>query len=226
MGRDQRGTGNKNTAWLQEVKIAIHEQVPPLSDDEWALVVAEAVKFLSKKRNGSAPGPDKITIFWWKRAGTLYKGVFESFKEVSKSGEEYPEWFSEWKTSLIPKEGEFLSENQRPITCLNNMYKWFTSCLLAPMDQHLEHYSLMEGQQRGAKSGCFVMVDNLLIDRAVLPERNLSMAWIDVRKAYAMTDVHRLHIWLGKVIRKLYASWNTRVVARHEGTTPGGLFVS
>ena len=135
MGRDQRGTGNKNTAWLQEVKIAIHEQVPPLSDDEWALVVAEAVKFLSKKRNRSAPGPDKITIFWWKRAGTLYKGVFESFKEVSKSGEEYPEWFSEWKTFLIPKEGEFLSENQRPITCLNNMYKWFTSCLLAPMDQ-------------------------------------------------------------------------------------------
>ena len=28
-----------------------------------------------------------------------------------------------------------------------------------------------------------------------------------------MTDVHRLHNWLGKVIRKLYASWNTRVVA-------------
>ena len=193
MGRDQRGTGNKNTAWLQEVKIAIHEQVPPLSDDEWALVVAEAVKFLSKKRNGSAPGPDKITIFWWKRAGTLYKGVFESFKEVSKSGEEYPEWFSEWKTSLIPKEGEFLSENQRPITCLNNMYKWFTSCLLAPMDQHLEHYGLMEGQQRGAKSGCFGTMDNLLIDRAVMLDcqrgkRNLSMAWIDVRKAYESVD--------------------------------------
>ena len=28
-----------------------------------------------------------------------------------------------------------------------------------------------------------------------------------------MTDVHRLSIWLGKVIRKLCASWNTRVVA-------------
>ena len=140
MGRDQRGTGNKNTAWLQEVKIAIHEQVPPLSGDDWALVVAEAVKFLSKKRNWSAPGPDRITNFWWKRAGTLYKGVFESFKEVSKSGEEHPEWFSEWKTSLISKEGDFLNENQRPITCLNYMYMWFTSCLLANMDQHLQHY--------------------------------------------------------------------------------------
>ena len=48
------------------------------------------------------------------------------------------------------------------------------------------------------------------------------MAWIDVRKAYdsfdhdwlcAMTYVHRLPIWPGDFIRKLCASWNTRVVA-------------
>ena len=174
----------------------------------WALEVAEAVKVLSKKRNWSAPGLDKITNVWWKRAGTLHKGVVESFKEVSKSSEDYPECFSEGKTSLIPKEGEFLSENQRPITCLNNMYKWFTSCLLAPMDQHLELYGLMESQQRGAKSGCFGTMDNLLIDRALMLDcqrgkRNLNMAWIDVRKAYdsvdhdwlcPMTDVHRLPI--------------------------------
>ena len=160
------GHGNKNAAWLEEVKIAIHEQVPPPTGDEWALEIAEAVKVLSKMRNGSAPGPDKITNVWWKRAGTLHKGVDESFKEVSKSNEDYPEWFSEGKTSLIPKEGEFLSEHQRPITCLNNMYNWFTSCLLAPLDQHLENYGLMEGQQRRAKSGCLGTMDNLLIDRA------------------------------------------------------------
>ena len=81
----------------------------------------------------------------------LYKGGVESFKKVSKSDEKYPEWFSEGKTSFIPKEGEFLSENQIPITCLNTKYKWFASCLLAPMDQHLDHHGLIEGQQRGAK---------------------------------------------------------------------------
>ena len=31
---EERGTGNKNTARLQEVKIAIHEKVPPLTGDE------------------------------------------------------------------------------------------------------------------------------------------------------------------------------------------------
>ena len=137
----------------------------------------------------------------------------------------------------------------QPITCLNNMYKWFTSCLLAQMDQHLEHYGRMEGQQRGAKSGCFGTMDNLLIDRGAVMldchrgKRNLSMAWIDVRKAYdsvhhdwlcAMTDV-----WLGEVIRKLCASSNTKVVSTTrqgretsrkirfmKGLPQGGRFVS
>ena len=107
-------------------------------------------------------------------------------REVSKSDEDYPEWHAEGKTSLIPKEGVFLSENQRP-------YYWLTFCFLAPMDQHLEHYGLMEGQQRGAKSGCFGTMDNLLIDRAVMLDcqrgkRNLSFAWIDVHKAYHSVD--------------------------------------
>ena len=85
---EERGTGNKNAAWLQEVKIAIHEQVPPPTGDEWVLQVAESVKVLSKKGNWSAPGPDKITNFCWKRATTLHKGVVKSFKEVSKSDED------------------------------------------------------------------------------------------------------------------------------------------
>ena len=96
---EKGGSGNKNAASSQEEKIAIHEQVPPPTGDEWALEVAEAVRVLYKKRNWSAPGPDKITYFWWKRANTLHKAVVDSFKEVSKL-------FSEGKTSLIPKKGE------------------------------------------------------------------------------------------------------------------------
>ena len=68
------------------------------------------------------------------------------------------------------------------------MYNWFTSCLLAHMEQHLEHYGLMKGQQSEVKSGYFGTMDNLLIDRAVILDcqrgkRNLSMAWIDVDHA-------------------------------------------
>ena len=92
------------------------------------------------------------------------------------------------KTSLLPKLGEFKSENQRPITCLNAVYKWFTSFLLKPMDEHLETYGLMEVGQRGTKEGCSRTTDYLFIDRMVTQDchrgrRNLSMAWVDVSKA-------------------------------------------
>ena len=46
-----------------------------------------------------------------------------AFVSISESTEDYPPWLSEGKTRLRPKSGEFTSENQRPITCLNNMYK-------------------------------------------------------------------------------------------------------
>ena len=62
---------------------------------------------------------------------------------------------------------------------------------------HLEDYDLMEGEQRGAKEKCSGATDNILIDRMVCQDsqrgrRNISMAWIDVRKAYDSV----FHNWL------------------------------
>ena len=148
------------------------------------------------------------------------------FKSISKVDSNYPAWFTGGKKSLIPKEGNFTSDNQRPITCLNTIYKWFTSCMLRPMDEHLNRYELMEKQQRGATEGCSGTTDNLHVDRMVTQDchrgrRNLSMAWIDITKAYDSVDhywlcemmvVHRFPIWIRKVLTKLYNSWNTKIV--------------
>ena len=110
---------------------------------------------------------------------------------------EYPASFCEGNTTLLQKAGEFTSDNQRLITCLNTLYKWFTSYLLGPMTEHLETYGLMDGAQRGAGPGCSGTTDNLQIDRTVTlncrqRKRNLSMAWIDVKNAYDSVD----HGWL------------------------------
>ena len=70
---------------------------------------------------------------------------------MTQGAQVYPLWFSGRKTYLIPKPGEFASDNQRHITCLSTLYKWFTSWLLKPMDHHLETYAVMEGEQRVAK---------------------------------------------------------------------------
>ena len=198
---EENGTGNGNAEWLNELRTVINECVPPPTEEAWALDTSSAVKVPGRKKNWSAPGPDRLANFWWKCAYTLHEGVVSSFQAISEYEEDFPAWFSEWKTSLIPKTGEFTSDNQRPITCLSTMYKCFTSCLLVPTDKHLDEYDLMEGAQKGARAGCIGTVDNLLIDRTVALDchrrrRNLSMAWIDAKKAYDSVD----HGWLNGVL--------------------------
>ena len=78
---------------------------------------------------------------------------------------------------------------------------------------------------------------NQLIDRTVTLDchrerRNLSMAWIDVKKAYNSVGhgwlngvilLHRSPVWLCRVIAKLCRSWNTRVLVvtrKREGNLP------
>ena len=223
---ETEGTGDRNATWLEEIRSAIHSRVPEPADEDWDLDEMDAAKVLTKKKNWSAPGPDRLANFWWKRANSLHKGVATAFQVISRSDEEYPQWFSEGKTSLIPKPGIFSSDNQRPITCLNTIYKWYTSCLLVPTDKHLNHYELMEGAQRGARAGCSGTVDNLLIDRIVTLDchrrkRNLSMGWVDVKKAYDSIDhgwleemmlMHRFPTWLCRAIQNLSRSWSTRIV--------------
>ena len=217
---EERGTGDENAEWLKEIELAISQHVPLPTVGTWTLETNEAVKVILKKRNWSAPGPDRVVNYWWNRACTLHEGVASAFKTITSSSCEYPKWFTEGKTRLIPKQADFTSENQRPITCLNTSYKWFTSCVLGPMDKHLKVYDLMEKQQRGAKAECSGTTDNLQIDRTVTLDchrhkRNLSVAWVDVRKASDSVDhrwlnkimlVHRFPVWICEVVRKLCAA--------------------
>ena len=106
------GTGDRNAAWLEEIRSAIHSRVPPSTKEDWDLEVMVAAKVLNKKKNWSAPGPDRLANFWWKCAHSLHEGVVIAFRSISRRDEEYPDWFAEGKTSLIPKPGEFSSDNQ------------------------------------------------------------------------------------------------------------------
>ena len=54
-------------------------------------------------------------------------------------------------------------------------------------------------------------------------ERNLSVAWVDVRKAFdtidhrwlvQMYELQRFPRWLGVAIRQLSSRWNTRIVVK------------
>ena len=86
----------------------------------------------------------------------------------------------------------------------------------------------MQGEQRVVKENCCGTFDNLMIDRMVCQDsqrgkRNVSMAWIDVHKAYDSVDhqrlkdmlsLHRFPRWIGNVVARLSAKWNTRITVR------------
>ena len=210
-----QGTGNRKVQWLKEnIWSAIYSRVPSPS----------TTKVLARKKNWSALGPDRLTNFWRKKAKVLHEGVAMSFETIVATNVEYSSWFSEGKTRLLPKPGEFTSDNESPITCLNTLYK---SWLLGPANEHLETHGLMDGAQRGARAGCSRTIDNLFIDRTVTLDfhrrkSNLSLACIDVKKMYDLVDhgwleemiiLHRFPVWLSRTVEKLSKSWNKRVLA-------------
>ena len=74
------GTGNNEAEWLEEIREGIREKVPDQSDDCFELSNDRAAKVINKKRNWSAPGPDRIANFWWKKTNPLYEGVSRRFR--------------------------------------------------------------------------------------------------------------------------------------------------
>ena len=145
------------------------------------IIIIIIIIIIKRKKNWSAPGPDRIANFWWKKATILDKEIPTCFQATAQLEDlQFPLWFSEGKTTLIPKPGEFISDNQRPITCLNNLYKWYTPCLLGQANQRIETYGLIQREQRGARGKCSGRLTiNLLIGWFVrmIREESEILAW-------------------------------------------------
>ena len=138
----------------------------------------------------------------------------------------YPDkWFSIGRVTLIPKEDEATFADNRPITCTNNLYKWYTAVLLLHLKRHLERYKLMQIDQRGAKTACSGTTDNLLLDDtiirdAIIHNRNLSCAWLDVRKAFdslshgylkRIIELHMVPTNLMKALISVMENWYVKI---------------
>ena len=134
-------------------------------------------------------------------------------------------WLTLGRVALIPKDGEWSIPNQRPITCLNTMYKWLTSILLFLHNTHLKKYNLLQIDQRGAKEKSAGTVNNLMIDDvvlrdAVLHQKNLFCYWIDVKKAFdsvshtwliEMLKIHRFPEKLVNIFRSIVNNWCVKI---------------
>lgn len=157
------------------------------------------------KPNYSAPGPDSINTFWWKKFDTTHRHVATHFNRMLSGETKIPDWMCEGRTVLIFKKGDpKLPDNYRPITCLNTIYKAFTSLIMEKLLKEIDPIWKKIYEQRGSKRGVPGLKDNILIDSSVCQDantykRNLSMAWIDYRKAYDSTS----HEWITLLLRTL-----------------------
>nr|CAI5831945.1 unnamed protein product [Callosobruchus analis] len=185
----------------------------------------EIVGALRGAKNFAAPGPDGINTYWLKRFPSCHRHLARVFNSWLNQEQPIPVWFVEGRTVLLPKTGDLSDpKNYRPITCLNACYKLFTRILYTRILEAVNPVFLDVYEQRGSKKGVAGCKENLLIDRCVTQDsvqykRNLSMAWIDYRKAFDTTS-HELIVRLLEClsvdnqivgcIKHLMPLWKTR----------------
>ena len=113
-----------------------------------------------------------------------------------------PSWLTRGRTSLLQKDKSKrnVASNYRPITWLPLMWKLLTGVIADQIYAHLDQEKLLTEEQKGCRKGSrgtndLLYIDSLLyIDRAVIKEvksrnKNLTMAWIDYKKAYDMVTI-------------------------------------
>ena len=90
-----------------------------------------------------------------------------------------------------------VASNYRPIICLPLMWKLLICVIADQICAYLSSEKLLPQEQKGCREGSRGTNDLLYIDRAVIKEvksrnKNLTIAWIDYKKAYDMVP----HLWI------------------------------
>ena len=121
-------------------------------------------------------------------------------------------WFSTAHTILIPKNKvNDIAKNYRPITCLNIMYKLYTSCLNSFLTDHYTEIILLPKSKQQVR-GIWGTLEQLLINKNIMKEvremrRNLITVWLEYQKAFESIP----HGWLIKSLKLAKISNNTIV---------------
>ena len=192
------------------------------------LEIKNKLKTLS---NHKTPGPDKLTNFWLKEITALLPHYEKAFNRILEGKEPTPEWLTTGTTTLIPKSKETNQPNKyRPICCLSTTYKLLTGMLADRLYDHLYNNQLMEDEQKGGKRETLGTKDHLLLNKTILEDcrrrgRNISMAWIDYKKAYDSVphswilrclELYKADKKLIQLIRNQMGKWKTTIKLQHK----------
>ena len=145
-------------------------------------------------------GPDKIQGFWLKSFTAVHEVLATVLNECLEVGD-VPGWLVEGRTILVMKDSKKDTEmvDYRPIACLDLIWKLLTGIISDKTCDHLEESKLLPEEQKGSRRKCQGMKRSTC-DRQMhivkLQEKkgkfNLSMAWVDYKKAYNVVP----HSWI------------------------------
>ena len=136
-------------------------------------------------------GRDGIQRYWIKILSSLQERVSSQMNRILMGEDDLPEWMTHGRRVVCQKDlrkGN-KADNYRPITCFPLMWKLLTGVIAEEMYNYLEREKILPEEQKGCKRGIRGTKDQLLIDKTVLKDckkrhTNLSIAWIDYRKAF------------------------------------------
>ncbi|XP_067947074.1 uncharacterized protein [Watersipora subatra] len=113
----------------------------------------------------------------------------------------HPEWLTNGQTVLLIKDPqqEPIPKNYRPIMCLLNIWKLLSGIVAVKLEEHMSHYMTssqkkIELNTRGAKHR--LLVDRTLYQDSRRRHTDVSMAWIDYKKAYDSIPHSRILVCL------------------------------
>ena len=188
---------NQEVEWLKDLKTGLENEN---QYQERVIISVEKVRDQCRKMpNWKAPGKDGVQGYWLKKLTNLHSRTAGQMNSILMGENSLPAWMTHGRTVLCqkdPKKGN-AAENYRPITCLPLMWKLPTGMIAEETYNYLDHRKLLPDEQKGCRRGSRGTKDHLLIDKTVLKDcrerhTNLSMVWIDYKKAYDLVP----HSWI------------------------------
>lgn len=172
---------------------------------------------LKNTNNWAAPGSDRLHNYWWKNFQSSHQQLAKFFQESLSEPSTIPEFFTLGVTHMLPK-GDICPDPRayRPITCLPTIYKILTGIITKHLWKHVSKYNILARQQNGCRKdaqGCkeILSIDHLITTLARKKMRNISVAWIDYKKAFDSVP----HSWLLKVLKLYGVSENIIKLLKH-----------
>lgn len=191
---------NSEAKWIHQEK----ERHVNVVDGEWNDITLEEMKEILKSlHNWKSPGLDKVQNFWIKNLDSLHGQLASAFNSAIKQPTIIPDWLTTGVTFLLSKGKETKEpKNYRPITCLPTLYKIMTSLVCQRLYKHVLENNILPPEQKGCRKGSRGCKDQLLVDKAIVEnakgkKHNLSIAWIDYKKAFDSVP----HSWIINALR-------------------------